>query len=201
EDECILFVAARDRVEPVHGPVELVSDLRPGELTDSEVMILSQADQPVAYRSVGLRRRHVPSLARRGCRSNCRLRRIPLGWRWTAHGRATRRTVLPASARRSAMAAPEHVVIIGGGLAGAKTAQALREQGFEGRVTIIAEERHLPYERPPLCKGYLAGETTFDDSVVHPADWYRDNDIDLRLGTCATGIDPAAHEVEVDQGD
>src|SRR5690606_24426694 len=64
-----------------------------------------------------------------------------------------------------------------------------------------AEERHLPYERPPLCKGYLAGETTFDDSVVHPADWYRDNDIDLRLGTCATGIDPAAHEVEVDQGD
>lgn len=95
------------------------------------------------------------------------------------------------------MNAPQHIVIVGGGLAGAKTAEALRAQAFTGQLTLLAAETHLPYERPPLSKGYLAGQASFDDATVHPSTWYRDNDIDLRLGTRATAIDAADHQVRL----
>ncbi len=94
----------------------------------------------------------------------------------------------------------QNVVIVGGGLAGAKTAQALREQGFEHEVTLLAAEAHLPYERPPLSKGYLAGSASFDSALVNPSDWYRDNRIDLRLSTRATAVDPGAHQVRLADG-
>jgi NADPH-dependent 2,4-dienoyl-CoA reductase/sulfur reductase-like enzyme len=90
---------------------------------------------------------------------------------------------------------PQHVVIIGGGLAGAKTAEALRAEGFTGRVSLLGAEAHLPYERPPLSKAYLAGKATFDEAVVQPHHWYRQNNIDLRLGCRASAIDAAAHRV------
>lgn len=93
-----------------------------------------------------------------------------------------------------------HVVIVGGGLAGAKTAEAVRQQGFDGDVTLLAAEAHLPYERPPLSKGYLFGTSAFDDSVVHPQGWYDDHRIDLRLGTRATAINAGAHQVRLDDG-
>jgi 3-phenylpropionate/trans-cinnamate dioxygenase ferredoxin reductase component len=96
--------------------------------------------------------------------------------------------------------APDAVVIVGGGLAGAKTAEALREQGYAGSVTILAAEDELPYERPPLSKGYLMGKDEFEKAVVHPQEWYAEHDVDLRLGTRATAIDRAAHEVELDDG-
>jgi len=64
--------------------------------------------------------------------------------------------------------APSSVVIVGGGLAGAKTAEALREKGYDGPVTLVGAESHLPYERPPLSKDYLAGKAEFDAAVVHP---------------------------------
>jgi 3-phenylpropionate/trans-cinnamate dioxygenase ferredoxin reductase subunit len=99
------------------------------------------------------------------------------------------------------MSTPQNVVIIGGGLAGAKAAEALREQGFQGAVTLLAAEPHLPYERPPLSKTYLAGGSTFDEAIVHPADWYHENRIDLRLRTSATSVDAAAHRVHLDSGD
>ncbi|MGE0217605.1 NAD(P)/FAD-dependent oxidoreductase [Mycolicibacterium sp.] len=95
------------------------------------------------------------------------------------------------------MSTPQQVVIVGGGLAGAKTAEALRGHGFSGAVTLLAAEPHLPYERPPLSKGYLAGDASFDDAIVHPEDWYRDNNIDLRRGTRATAIDAAGHRVHL----
>jgi NADPH-dependent 2,4-dienoyl-CoA reductase/sulfur reductase-like enzyme len=95
---------------------------------------------------------------------------------------------------------PQHVVIIGGGLAGAKTAEALRAEGFIGKVTLVGAETHLPYERPPLSKAYLAGRATFDEAVVHPHHWYRQNNIDLRLGCRATAIDAAAHGVRLNDG-
>jgi len=98
------------------------------------------------------------------------------------------------------MTAPQQIVIVGGGLAGAKTAEALRTQGFAGRLTLLAAENHLPYERPPLSKGYLAGQASFDEATVHPSQWYRDNDIDLRLGIRATAIDAAAHQVRLADG-
>jgi NADPH-dependent 2,4-dienoyl-CoA reductase/sulfur reductase-like enzyme len=96
--------------------------------------------------------------------------------------------------------APETVVIVGGGLAGAKTAQALREQGYGGAVTLIGAEDELPYERPPLSKGYLMGKDEFEKAVVHPEEWYAEHDVDLRRGVRVTAIDRAAHEVELDDG-
>jgi NADPH-dependent 2,4-dienoyl-CoA reductase/sulfur reductase-like enzyme len=94
----------------------------------------------------------------------------------------------------------DHFVIVGGGLAGAKTAEALREQGYDGELTIVGSERHLPYERPPLSKDYLAGRAERSDFEVHDADWYAENKISLNLTTTATAIDPAAHTVELSDG-
>ena len=98
------------------------------------------------------------------------------------------------------MSGPGHVLIVGGGLAGAKTAEALRDQGHEGPITILAAEHHLPYERPPLSKSYLMGESLFSDAVVHTAAWYRDHDVEVRVGVRATALDAAAHTVTADDG-
>ncbi|MDX6374812.1 MAG: 3-phenylpropionate/trans-cinnamate dioxygenase ferredoxin reductase component [Nocardioidaceae bacterium] len=95
---------------------------------------------------------------------------------------------------------PESIVIVGGGLAGAKAAEALREQGYDGPVTLLAAEDELPYERPPLSKGYLAGKDEFEKAVVHPEAWYAEHRVDLRRGTEVTAIDRAAHEVELADG-
>jgi 3-phenylpropionate/trans-cinnamate dioxygenase ferredoxin reductase subunit len=91
-------------------------------------------------------------------------------------------------------------VIIGGGLAGAKAAEALRDNDFDGHVILFAEEQHLPYERPPLSKEYLAGKKSLSDFTVHNSDWYRDHDVDLRLGSRVTSLDPAAHTVGLPDG-
>ncbi len=97
--------------------------------------------------------------------------------------------------------APESIVIVGAGLAGAKAAQALRERGYDGRVGLIGDEAELPYERPPLSKGYLAGQASFDDAVVHPAPWYDEQRIELRLGAHVTAIDRDRNEVELAGGE
>lgn len=94
----------------------------------------------------------------------------------------------------------EHVVIVGGGQAGARTATNLRKKGFTGKVTILAAEQEVPYERPPLSKEYLKGEKPFEKARVQPQQWYADNDVDLRLGTRVIGLDPAAHEVTLKDG-
>ncbi len=81
------------------------------------------------------------------------------------------------------------IVIVGGGLAGATAATELRKQGYDGPITLIGGEHHLPYERPPLSKGYLLGKEGVAATLVHPRPWYSEHEIDLRLGTRATGID------------
>src|SRR5262252_7746591 len=91
-------------------------------------------------------------------------------------------------------------VIVGAGLAGGKAAEALRGGGFDGQITLIGEEGHLPYERPPLSKEYLAGKAERDSVFVHDQAWYRDQEIDLRLGRPATAIDRAARQVRLDDG-
>ena len=80
-------------------------------------------------------------------------------------------------------------VIIGASLAGAKAAETLRDEGFTGRVVLIGEESELPYERPPLSKGYLLGNDPRDGGRVHDADWYAENHVELRLGTVANDLD------------
>ncbi|KAA8958766.1 FAD-dependent oxidoreductase [Mycobacterium sp.] len=91
-------------------------------------------------------------------------------------------------------------VIVGGGLAGAKAAEALRDQNFGGQIVLIAEEERLPYERPPLSKEFLAGKKSLSDFTVHDFAWYRDHEIDLRLGVRAVAVDPAAHSVSLADG-
>ncbi|HLR98498.1 MAG TPA: FAD-dependent oxidoreductase [Mycolicibacillus parakoreensis] len=91
-------------------------------------------------------------------------------------------------------------VVIGAGLAGAKAVEALREKGFDGEIVLIGEEERLPYERPPLSKEFLAGTQSLDDFTVHPADWYRDHRVDLRLGVRAEALDPRAHTVRLADG-
>jgi 3-phenylpropionate/trans-cinnamate dioxygenase ferredoxin reductase component len=92
-------------------------------------------------------------------------------------------------------------VIVGGGLAGAKGAEALRERGFEGSIVLFGSEDHLPYERPPLSKGYLKTGEGLDEAFVHPREWYADHDIELRTGTAVTAIDRDAREVVTADGE
>ena len=91
-------------------------------------------------------------------------------------------------------------VIVGGGLAGAKAAETLRAEGFDGEVTLFGSEPERPYERPPLAKGYLLGKDTRDSVFVHPADWYAEHKVDLRSGVTVAMIDPAARLVTFDGG-
>ena len=95
------------------------------------------------------------------------------------------------------MANSRTFVIIGGGLGGAKAVEALREKDFDGQIIVCAEEDHLPYERPPLSKEFLAGKKSLDDFTVHDSAWYRENEIDLRLNARVLSVDRAAHTVEL----
>src|SRR5687768_7930243 len=79
------------------------------------------------------------------------------------------------------MTAEETFVIVGAGLAGAKAAQTLRDEGFEGRLVLVGSEDERPYERPPLSKDYLRGEAGRERIYVHDEDFYADNDIELVL--------------------
>lgn len=94
----------------------------------------------------------------------------------------------------------ENIVIVGGGLAGATAAKTLRAQGHGGPVILLAAERHYPYLRPPLSKDYLLGRAGDEALSVVPADWYAANGVELRLGSPATGIDPAARTVAFADG-
>jgi 3-phenylpropionate/trans-cinnamate dioxygenase ferredoxin reductase subunit len=91
-------------------------------------------------------------------------------------------------------------VIVGAGLVGAKAAEALREQGFDGSVVLVGAERHRPYERPPLSKDCLNGKADLDSVFVHDEGWYAQHDVDLRLGVAVTALDRAAHQVHLADG-
>lgn len=99
------------------------------------------------------------------------------------------------------MAGSPTFVIIGGGLAGAKAAEALRGKGFDGQVVLFGAEERLPYERPPLSKEYMAGKKTVEEFTVQPQSWYAEHDVDLKLGTEVTTLDRTAHMVAFNSGD
>ncbi|MFL5780261.1 MAG: NAD(P)/FAD-dependent oxidoreductase [Thermoleophilaceae bacterium] len=96
---------------------------------------------------------------------------------------------------------PNTYVIVGGGLAGAKAAQALREEGFDGRLVLVGSEPEQPYERPPLSKDYLRGESPREKARVHPDGWYADHDVELRTGVTAERLDTAAAELSLAGGE
>ena len=77
------------------------------------------------------------------------------------------------------MPARQTIAIVGASLTGASAAATLREEGFDGRVVLLGAEPQLPYDRPPLSKAYLRGATPFEKTLLRPAEFYREKDIEL----------------------
>jgi 3-phenylpropionate/trans-cinnamate dioxygenase ferredoxin reductase subunit len=84
------------------------------------------------------------------------------------------------------------VLIVGGGLAGASCAEALREEGFDGSVLLVGREPSAPYERPPCSKDLLRGESTAEDALLHPQEWYAEHDVELLTRTSVMKLDTEA---------
>ena len=95
----------------------------------------------------------------------------------------------------------ETFVIVGAGLAGGGAAATLRGEGFDGRLVLIGAEPQPPYERPPLSKEYLRGESSFEQVLFQPLDFYAENDIETRFGVRVTRVDAAEKVVELDRGE
>ncbi|TCK22026.1 NAD(P)/FAD-dependent oxidoreductase [Pseudonocardia endophytica] len=91
-------------------------------------------------------------------------------------------------------------VLVGGGVATAATATGLREGGFDGEIVIVAGESHLPYERPPLSKEYLAGTFAVTDFQANDESWYSDNAVELVLGTRVLAVSPGERRVSLSDG-
>lgn len=91
-------------------------------------------------------------------------------------------------------------VVVGASLAGAKAAQTLREEGFAGGIVLVGTEPELPYERPPLSKGFLLGKEEKSKIYVHDQGWYDEHEVELRLGVTALGIDRAGRRIELSDG-
>jgi 3-phenylpropionate/trans-cinnamate dioxygenase ferredoxin reductase subunit len=91
-------------------------------------------------------------------------------------------------------------IILGASLAGAKAAEELRERGFDGKVVLVGTELERPYERPPLTKDYLRGESEREKAYVHPEGFYDEHDIGLESGVTATAIHPGSSTVVLDDG-
>jgi 3-phenylpropionate/trans-cinnamate dioxygenase ferredoxin reductase component len=84
------------------------------------------------------------------------------------------------------------IVLVGGGLASGTAVRELRTQGYDGPLVLFAAEAHLPYERPPLSKGYLMGNDALEKAFVNDAAWYDEHDVDLRTGVPVESVDVAA---------
>ena len=92
-------------------------------------------------------------------------------------------------------------MIVGASLAGAKAAETLREEGFDGRVVLVGAEEERPYERPPLSKDYLRGEVGREKVYVHAEGFYAEHEIELRLGRTAVSLDTANSRLTLDDGE
>ncbi len=96
------------------------------------------------------------------------------------------------------MAPLQTFVVVGGGHAGGRAAEAMRMAGFDGTITVIGQEPHVPYERPPLSKELLAGDDGPEGCFLNPVEYYSDNNIDLRLDCTARAIDTGGHHVTLE---
>jgi NADPH-dependent 2,4-dienoyl-CoA reductase/sulfur reductase-like enzyme len=95
----------------------------------------------------------------------------------------------------------ETVVIAGAGQAGGRAAEAVRQAGFKGRVVLIGEESHPPYERPPLSKEMLSSDYPPEKAYLSPMTVWGENGIELRLDTRVEGLDRAAHRIRISGGE
>ncbi|MGH9456990.1 MAG: FAD-dependent oxidoreductase [Thermoanaerobaculia bacterium] len=108
----------------------------------------------------------------------------------------------PAEAPRPVPAAgPESVVIIGAGAGGTNVADTLRREGYEGRILLVTGETDLPYDKPNLSKDYLAGHAPAEWLPLHPEEYYREQRIELRLGSRVTAIDTGAKQIATSSGE
>ena len=98
------------------------------------------------------------------------------------------------------MAPDPEVVVIGGGLAAQRVSETLRRLGHTGRLRVLCEEPHAPYDRPPLSKGVLTGERDAAVPLLRPPDWYVANEVELLLGARATSVDPSTRRVQLHDG-
>jgi 3-phenylpropionate/trans-cinnamate dioxygenase ferredoxin reductase component len=98
------------------------------------------------------------------------------------------------------MTSDQTFIIVGASLAGAKAAETLRSEGFDGRVVLIGEESERPYERPLLSKEYLLGDKPAAKLYVHDEGFYAEKDIELMTGTRVESVDPGAHEITLQEG-
>jgi 3-phenylpropionate/trans-cinnamate dioxygenase ferredoxin reductase subunit len=114
---------------------------------------------------------------------------------------ASARQVAAAPAAEPSRPRTERFVIVGASLAGATAAAALREEGFHGDVVLIGAEPAFPYERPPLSKSFLRGESGIEDAMVRPEAFYAEQAIETRFGTTVTGVDVRGRAVAVGGGD
>jgi 3-phenylpropionate/trans-cinnamate dioxygenase ferredoxin reductase subunit len=94
----------------------------------------------------------------------------------------------------------EHLLIAGGGQAATQVAQSARQEGFEGLITLVTDERRLPYQRPPLSKAYLAGEFDPERLTLKPEEFYRTREIDLKLDTRVDAFDPVRSVATLSDG-
>jgi len=99
------------------------------------------------------------------------------------------------------MPARQTIAIVGASLTGASAAATLREEGFDGRVVLLGAEPQLPYDRPPLSKAYLRGATPFEKTLLRPAEFYREKDIELVLSTTVTRVDAEKRRLELAGGE
>jgi 3-phenylpropionate/trans-cinnamate dioxygenase ferredoxin reductase component len=93
------------------------------------------------------------------------------------------------------------IVLVGGGLTTGTAVRELRNQGYDGPVVLFAAEPHLPYERPPLSKGYLLGADPLDSVFVNDADWYDAHDVDVRVGVPVDAVDVSGRRVSAGGSD
>ncbi len=100
----------------------------------------------------------------------------------------------------SQLRSSDHVIVVGAGLAGWRLAESLRREGYRGSVTVVGDEHHLPYDRPPLSKQVLAGKWTLERSALTTEAKVQELDVTLRLGTRVVSLDVGATTVELDDG-
>ncbi|MBN1237937.1 MAG: FAD-dependent oxidoreductase [Gammaproteobacteria bacterium] len=94
----------------------------------------------------------------------------------------------------------EHLLIVGAGQAAAQAVASLRQYGYEGRITLVGDETHAPYQRPPLSKKYLAGQMPRERLALRPARFYSGKGVELVLGAHAVELNPGARKVRLDDG-
>src|SRR2546427_9532659 len=96
---------------------------------------------------------------------------------------------------------PQTIAIVGASLTGASAAATLREDGFDGRVVLLGAEPQLPYDRPPLSKAYLRGGMPFEKTLLRQPEFYRERNIETRLGTRVVSVDPEKRTLELQDGE